>query len=493
MGTFAELYKVNGAAVPESKRKEFTERIEKLFQAGGMMEVKQINLADTEVMTIQKVKMNDDGMKFIYNYFEDDYWENAGYCKEGCYVWSNKIGWSFFNKAVISAYVLQELYTDGIAVTMEDGDPVTSWGHVGWINYLFNEKYHIKNFDPWKLFEALHTEWDTQQMDFGFGCTRYAFIGGCEIYAVQYGIDETIARFDSQEKKDLEELAWDEMKLALKALEQIFENGEEKEIQLKTIMSMIRMYYETNDKVKNIKNVYSESYCKLLDALRTFDAPAFVVKAISEKYNKDFWKLWLEIADVVKRKLEVLYGNDGYWVLPISTMEFFRQLPDDMILYWTEDGDFDFSEDLYDWFNSLKYKFDQYMDMKWCTEKPLNYIMHLMKKADENYYRIYTFTEFFEESLENLKDRRYQILWKLYDEMLCDPELKKEGDVIFVPEGPEYEKVGLCYWGKQPKRRLMREWCMTTTDKKNNKARVTLKRYMALLANKECRKRVFWF
>lgn len=116
-----------------------------------------------------------------------------------------------------------------------------------------------------------------------------------------------------------------------------------------------------------------------------------------------------------------------------------------------------------------------------------------MQEADEEYYRIYAFSDFFEETMENLKDKRFLALWKLYEEMLRDPELKKAGDVIFVPDGPGHEKEGLHYWGEQPKRRLMRSWDIMSLDKRNNIARVTFRRYMALVANKVLRVKVFGF
>ena len=116
-----------------------------------------------------------------------------------------------------------------------------------------------------------------------------------------------------------------------------------------------------------------------------------------------------------------------------------------------------------------------------------------MEEADDNYYRIYTISDFFEETLENLYDKRYLAIWKLYEEMLRDQELSEACDVVFVPDGPEYEKVGLHYWGKPPKRRLMTSWDMTDLSKRNNKARVTFRRYMALVANKELRRKVLGF
>lgn len=104
-----------------------------------------------------------------------------------------------------------------------------------------------------------------------------------------------------------------------------------------------------------------------------------------------------------------------------------------------------------------------------------------------------TSAEFFEESLENISDKKYQALWRLYDNMIHDPELRKAADVIFVPDDPEHEKEGLHYWGEQPKRRLTGIWEFMEKSKKYNKGRITLRRYMALVGNKRLREKVFGF
>lgn len=39
MGVFANMYRKNKARIPEDKRKEFEERVEKLYQEAGMMEL----------------------------------------------------------------------------------------------------------------------------------------------------------------------------------------------------------------------------------------------------------------------------------------------------------------------------------------------------------------------------------------------------------------------------------------------------------------------
>ena len=93
MGTFVKLFRDSESIIPESRKEEFIERIEKIYQAGGMMEVEDVVLYRQRLTLIRKPKMDDDGMNFYYNYFEDDCRENAGFDRNNCYVWSNKVGW----------------------------------------------------------------------------------------------------------------------------------------------------------------------------------------------------------------------------------------------------------------------------------------------------------------------------------------------------------------------------------------------------------------
>lgn len=496
MGTFAELFKFKHAEVPQDKTEEFVKRIEKLFQAGGMMEVKGVQLYGKEVATIGKARMREGGMNFYYNYFEDDFWENAGFCKKDKEVWSGKIGWRQFHTVMVAAYTLEEIYTEGYTAVLVDGDMVTSWGYVGWINYLFHEEFHVKNFDPWKIFEEFHylSERNETYMDWNYlSGKKYGLIGACEINAVMNGTEKALAKFGGGDvEEDIGNLSIKVMMKEKQFLQQYkaMSGASEKE-QLSFLMKTLKVYYREND--KNMMEETEGQLKKFWECFQISDAPAFAVKVVSETYDKDFWELWGEIKDSVKRKNEKLYGNQGYYVAPVSTMQLLRQTADDMILYWKEDGDIEFSEELKLWFQMLRTQFDLFIEGEMQVEKPLKYILKLMEYADENYYRIYTITEFFEESMDNIHDKRYLVLWKLYENMLYDSELEEAGSVIFVPEGPEYEHVGLHYLGQEPKRRLLKNWDMMEMSKRNNKARVTLRRYMALVANKPLRKKVFGF
>lgn len=85
---------------------------------------------------------------------------------------------------------------------------------------------------------------------------------------------------------------------------------------------------------------------------------------------------------------------------------------------------------------------------------------------------------------------------QLYDNKIVTikrVQMKEVGEIIFVPEGPEYENKGIHYWEDTSKRRLKRTWDIMPHNEKNNIARVKLRRYMALLGNTQLRKRVFGF
>lgn len=433
MGTFARSFKTNESKVPEQKKEEFMNRIEKLYQAGGMMKIEEVQLYGKCIQLIRKVKMEQAGMNFCYNYFEDDSWENAGFNREKCYVWSNKIGWRHFHKTVTAAYVLEELYTEGISATLVNGKLVTSWGYVGWINYLFGETFHIKNFDPWKLFEALHDfkEDYSSANRFDFGESRYAFIGECEIAAVLNDTQKALKVFEKREKGKLEALVIDAMKCEIDNLEKYKENNQlDKEKQLSVLLNMIRTYYELSENDVEPLHLKDENLKKIAGCLFISDAPAFLIKAISERYEKDFWELWKEVQHIVKRKFANLYGNEGYYIEPVSTIDFFRQSPDDMIPYWEEICDFTFSDKLWEWFENLKNRFYILFYMDFSIENPLKYIVDLIESAQKKYHHMYPFAEFFEESLENLGDKRYMTLWKLYEEIFDMTERKETREML---------------------------------------------------------------
>lgn len=114
---------------------------------------------------IDKPKMEKMGLDVSYNYYDGEGSENAGFDRENFQVYSGKICSHIFNRVLLAACALEELYTDS-ATFIEENEVVEGSACVGWINYLFNEKFGKKNFDLWNSFEAI----------------RYCEPDGCEFY-----------------------------------------------------------------------------------------------------------------------------------------------------------------------------------------------------------------------------------------------------------------------------------------------------------------------
>lgn len=66
-------------------------------------------------------------------------WENAGFDKNNCHVYSNKVGWEHFNQVIVAAYMLEELYLDGSAVAVVDGEHVLSLASMKYSDILKQE------------------------------------------------------------------------------------------------------------------------------------------------------------------------------------------------------------------------------------------------------------------------------------------------------------------------------------------------------------------
>ena len=97
------------------------------------------------------------------------------------------------------------------------------------------------------------------------------------------------------------------------------------------------------------------------------------------------------------------------------------------------------------------------------------------------------------ETKENIDDMCYWAWWMIYEEMVYSTELLEAGSVIFAPEGTENKRNGFWENKRKSKRVLIDDWFSIPKEKKNNLGRRTLRRYMALMANKKLRSKIFGF
>lgn len=152
MGTFAGYY--GDMTVPEEERDEFTRRMIYLLGQGGMMCIEHVQIFGKEINLLAPlVPDKDDWIVFRYNYFEDDAWEPAAYNIRTAKFSSEKIGSQQFCVVICAAYVLYEFYTKEFGIAELDGMIYRGNPFIGWLNYLFDEKYtNARMKDPYQIY-----------------------------------------------------------------------------------------------------------------------------------------------------------------------------------------------------------------------------------------------------------------------------------------------------------------------------------------------------
>ena len=158
MGSFVYMIARDDADIIEEKRPEYEERLEQVFNAAGMMEQEHLTLFGKEIRALRPVRIRNGYTTFFYNYFEDDVWENAGYSDKNGGVYSEKVGWRNFARAVEAAYMLQMVYMQEPAFVIYNCELVPPWRYLQWFKNLFGITYQLLEKDLMKLIEMLHEE-----------------------------------------------------------------------------------------------------------------------------------------------------------------------------------------------------------------------------------------------------------------------------------------------------------------------------------------------
>ena len=119
----------------------FARQAVQLLNAGGMMRTEYVSMFGKELTLIDPVKATDEPINFQYNYFEDNFWENAYFDPEKGMLLSGKVGGAEFNDVMTAVYILKELCDENSGLVINDGEIVSTSGYIGWINSVTGEAY----------------------------------------------------------------------------------------------------------------------------------------------------------------------------------------------------------------------------------------------------------------------------------------------------------------------------------------------------------------
>lgn len=505
----------------ESKKDEFYTRLEKVFYHGGMMKAKKNELYGITFYTLHRALMDEEGIEANYNIFDGEFWPLAGFKKDKESFFSRGMFLSSYGRVLRAAYVLNQRYLDGVSGVIWNGKFQSGKSSIAWLNYIFNEKKYLYNLDSWKLYEAIHyydekclrengngyhysiIDKDNLIEQFYFDKFGYAFIGLCEIYAVEFSTEEALERI-----KEIEEffsgfdVHMDMNKDIYQCMQSLFKRlrlfakkctdlGIDKDKQFSIIIEILLISYSIDIMEYEDRDILY----KILRELWVANAPAFFVKAICEVYDRDFWVVWDSIKDKVYRRYNALNSTEMMYLIPISTWDFLEISKDDYIMNIEEKYEDELSNKTYKLFDELKVRYNEIINSKDIKKLSLKDIVTLLDLANENYCNIFVRQEFYEETVENLSDVRYQALWLIFEEMITNQKMFDWGRAVFVKDSNKYSITSVDDLKNVPTRKLKGGFCRMAMDDygRDNKARVILRRYMALVANKKLRKEVFGF
>ena len=508
MGTFGTY--TGDMNIPDEKKKSFAQQMSRLFSLGGMMQFETVSLYGYEMNLLKPVEISpDEKVMFHYNYFEDRSWETAGFDADTCHLWSGKIGNNEFDDVMMAAYMLYEAYDENVGLADLNGSIINSTAYMGWINNILGTTFSMKNrFRLWENAE----QYALERIDRGYSeplsydnfislipnGLRFA-AGGTDYADLMYIIHGTSSLMtDESEIKENTYPA--DVRTCKKYIEAYFANTGEHQAQ--KLWDFLKKDYASREK---------ESDDQLKDiAEMSFIMPARVFVYLAAEMNEDleFWKIWKELKDSVYHDEHMKnYASDELirWrkeeqekpIPPVPTSRFLRQdgyftfydtpeelkdkpnyyISDDDRLYWWDGSDeVRISDETDEWLKGLAKQHKELMDSgnhMTASQDFLKFFLSLMVEIDSYYKRIYPFQTMFYEFLQNSTKKEYVAAVELLKILADSEEYRKAGEVI------KYVKA--------------MDWDMTSKNVTHNSARIGLKRYLSVMANKQLRKNYFGF
>lgn len=499
MCAFCRLIKGADAFIPIEKREEFLTRITELFYRGGMFNYSEYDFFGSRFKVLKKAEP-ENGMDYNYNYFADDFFDGAGLLKSRLCVCSADLGSGEFYNAMLAAYTLEGLYTPGASVISLNGEWFPNPLSTGWINYLFNEKFYMKGIDPWEVYLAIK---DTDYAS-GFSTGSLDFykqlsisIRGCyDVIAVVDGLDalEKILSAERNDEEDDDLYTWRVNLYKLHSnLCTYIKNYKEKspldiEEQVNELTRMLHDYFS----VEHVGPFLEETRASGSEALELYkayllyDAPACIIKIIADTYDMDFWDVYEKVADVAKRRAFNIKNIDQP-LFNVTTQEYFNITSDDLLLYWTKEKPIEFSESLNLWFKALKKEYDDILSKGVDMTRPIRRIQEMLDFGDKHYTHLYFFDTLIYDTLDNITNPEFFALWLVYERLLHDEDNLSASKVLFEPYKWYKDEVDYA----EKRHRKCDYWWALGKDEKFNPGRQKVRRFIALLTNKELRKEVF--
>lgn len=496
--------------IPEGKKELFAQQMSRLLNLGGMMRFEQVSMYGHDMGLLKPVEIFPGGkVHFHYNYFEDTSWETAGFNADSCELWSNKIGGAEFDDVIMAGYMLYEAYDEEGGMAELDGEITDTTEYMGWINNILGTSFSMKNrFKLWEnaekyAFLRIGEEYDSPLpwrifVNFIPKDLKYA-AGGTDFTDLMYIIKGTSSLLTDEE--DVKEGTYPADVLKCRRLvEKYFKSSIENPIEI--LWKFLKKNYDLREKESDnrLKEIAEMSL--------VIPARVFVYLAAEINENMEFWEIWKELKDFVYSDEHMKkYASDELvqWrkaeqekpIEPVPTSRFLRQngyftffrtpeelkgtpdyyISDDDRLYWWDGTDeVRISGGTDKWLKELAKQHEELTkteNYKEAEQDFHKFFLLTIAEIDDYYKRIYLFQTMFYEFLQNGTKKEYIAAVELLKKLADSEEYRKAGEII------KYVRIS--------------GWDITSKNVTHNYARIRLKRYLSVMANKKLREKYFGF
>ena len=437
MGTFLDC--VGKPHIPEYQQEEFQQRMLRLFREGGMMCGERVEMFGKKNSLLYFPEPDEDGfLRFCYNYYENDCWEDAG-IHDGS-IFSNKVGWQHFCRVMAAAYVLEERSSDTPCFAdLRDAD-IPHWFMLGWLKYLFGEELPLENPSLWDTYVFLKNagrydqygdSWDDiLERNIRSIWDRMDMLA---VKTVEHGTEEVLRELEAEEAENGSEREEDGslplgvcyagfLAYVKKVPEQL--TGTEDE-QLQLIMK----YLAEPDKdtlIARVQDEHEPGSLRDLPLMEAYFPRQIVVKTLAEIYHRDFWELWEQAKEGwACHFYQKLVEGEQEPIQPIPTDVYLHLTPDKKLFCLLPEEMENLSSETRAWLEELNIRFNEALHALKPWSDGLSFqrsMVETLSAVRSRNARIWAFRDMFYEFLANWDQPAYQAMWKLFEEMAAKEE-----------------------------------------------------------------------
>lgn len=454
MDVKSESYRIRS-----SLRGDYIDNMFYLLTQGGMMQISYASLFDKGLYLLApptKAKPY-----FCYNYFDDAFQVDAFFNPMEEKVNHKSLGTGNFNRVIHAANRFQNLYkqsTGDSPIFINTSEAVSNID--GWLQYLF--QYDTATPNPWQLYQSapsrqrkrdlIEKVWkrrETQQFLLE-DCLGPFIIQDERLMAAEYGnrypqcMPATVLR-NAEDSIYCIRLSAGTQKEKLDFMREVLANRRRDAAELPPCYQMFMTACDTVPIEILLPIIAKEFELDAKSLRKEFNLTSFRTPAFSLYQGR--------IQDRV-----------------ITTSEFLHVSDDDRAYYWTPGGDVFFSPEMEAWLSSVKKEYHTILDSSENTLPRSNFTLLLfstLEDVNRKFREIYAFKGMLDDYLQHMESREYQSAWVVLNRLA-----QYQGHDFTIYDGP---------------------WELAPAEFRKHPARLSVKRFLAILANRDLRREVFNF